>query len=306
MTITIPDKLYFKIGEVAKMADVPTHVLRYWESEFSGIKPKRANSKQRLYRRQDVELILKIKTLLHDQGYTIAGARKLILSGKEIPEPVENENQTADPASIKSRESEIIVDIARDAAYLSLGITKKPELQGLLAYQSYLLHKEHAEEAFDRDIYSGLYDALKKLIKQSYYIYPSLRNSIKAMEWINGSGSVLVALSDGSIKILSGNIANKAVQIPLVGTGFNNECIGISPDERIAVTSICFPNIAIVHMHASNTVIGSINLIFPGSFKSGKETISFNEAPLSRKSERSLNTSPTTNKVIKTHNNILK
>jgi DNA-binding transcriptional MerR regulator len=90
MTITIPDKLYFKIGEVAKMADVPTHVLRYWESEFSGIKPKRASSKQRLYRRQDVELILKIKTLLHDQGYTIAGARKLILGGEEIPEPVTN------------------------------------------------------------------------------------------------------------------------------------------------------------------------------------------------------------------------
>lgn len=85
MTITIPDKLYFKIGEVAKMADVPTHVLRYWESEFPGIKPKRANSKQRLYRRQDVELVLKIKTLLHDQGYTIAGARKLIQSGDTIP-----------------------------------------------------------------------------------------------------------------------------------------------------------------------------------------------------------------------------
>jgi len=85
MTITIPDKLYFKIGEVAKMADVPTHVLRYWESEFPGIKPKRASSKQRLYRHQDVELVLKIKTLLHAQGYTIAGARKLIQSGGEIP-----------------------------------------------------------------------------------------------------------------------------------------------------------------------------------------------------------------------------
>ena len=81
MKTTIPDKLYFKIGEVAKMADVPTHVLRYWESEFSGISPKRANSKQRLYRREDVELILNIKTLLHEQGYTIAGARKLLESG---------------------------------------------------------------------------------------------------------------------------------------------------------------------------------------------------------------------------------
>jgi DNA-binding transcriptional MerR regulator len=79
----IPDKLYFKIGEVAKLAEVPPHVLRYWESEFPGIKPKRANSQQRLYRYQDVELVLKIKSLLHDQGYTIAGARKLLQSGGE-------------------------------------------------------------------------------------------------------------------------------------------------------------------------------------------------------------------------------
>lgn len=82
MKKTLPDKLYFKIGEVAKMADVPTHVLRYWEAEFPGIRPKRANSKQRLYRRQDVELILDIKVLLHDQGYTIAGAKKLLASGQ--------------------------------------------------------------------------------------------------------------------------------------------------------------------------------------------------------------------------------
>lgn len=95
MTISIPDKLYFKIGEVAKMADVPTHVLRYWESEFSGIKPKRASSKQRLYRRQDVELILNIKSLLHEQGYTIAGARKLLQSGVEIPQPVKETKNKA-------------------------------------------------------------------------------------------------------------------------------------------------------------------------------------------------------------------
>jgi DNA-binding transcriptional MerR regulator len=80
----IPDKLYFKIGEVAKLAEVPPHVLRYWESEFPGIKPKRANSQQRLYRYQDVELVLKIKSLLHNQGYTIAGARKLLQSGGEV------------------------------------------------------------------------------------------------------------------------------------------------------------------------------------------------------------------------------
>ena len=80
MNVQIPDKLYFKIGEVGKLADVPPHVLRYWESEFSAIQPKRANSKQRLFRRADVELILKLKTLLHEQGYTIAGAKKFLAS----------------------------------------------------------------------------------------------------------------------------------------------------------------------------------------------------------------------------------
>jgi len=83
MNVHIPDKLYFKIGEVGKLADVPPHVLRYWESEFSCIRPKRANSRQRLYRRADVELILKLKVLLHERRYTIAGAKKFLDDGEE-------------------------------------------------------------------------------------------------------------------------------------------------------------------------------------------------------------------------------
>lgn len=98
MTITIPDKLYFKIGEVAKMAEVPTHVLRYWETEFPGIKPKRASSKQRLFRRQDVELILAIKSLLHEQGYTIAGAKKFLKENKGGPLPQKNRSTKANAA----------------------------------------------------------------------------------------------------------------------------------------------------------------------------------------------------------------
>jgi DNA-binding transcriptional MerR regulator len=71
----IPDKIYFKIGEVARLADVAPHVLRYWEAEFAEISPKRTQAGQRLYRRSDVELILTIKELLYTRGYTIAGAR---------------------------------------------------------------------------------------------------------------------------------------------------------------------------------------------------------------------------------------
>jgi len=84
MQSEIPDKLYFKIGEVSKLAGVAPHVLRYWESEFDDIKPRRANSNQRMYKRDDVELILKIKTLLHDQGYTISGARHYLAAHKDI------------------------------------------------------------------------------------------------------------------------------------------------------------------------------------------------------------------------------
>jgi DNA-binding transcriptional MerR regulator len=102
MQFNIPDKLYFKIGEVGKLAQVPTHVLRYWETEFRGIKPKRANSKQRLYRREDVELILRIKVLLHEQGYTIAGARKLIESGKSAPEIPVREVSPIVPAAVNT------------------------------------------------------------------------------------------------------------------------------------------------------------------------------------------------------------
>jgi len=72
----LPEKIYFRIGEVSHLVGVDTHVLRYWESEFSLIKPFRGPSKQRLYRRQDVYNLLRIKQLLHDEGYTISGARK--------------------------------------------------------------------------------------------------------------------------------------------------------------------------------------------------------------------------------------
>lgn len=83
----IPDKRYFKIGEVCEIAGVKQHVLRYWESEFKRIiKPQRASSKQRLYRRIDVENILKIKKLLKDDGFTIPGAKKALTRQKDANE----------------------------------------------------------------------------------------------------------------------------------------------------------------------------------------------------------------------------
>jgi DNA-binding transcriptional MerR regulator len=73
---SIPEKLYFKIGEVSQITGVEPYVLRYWESEFKIVTPIRTNSKQRLYRRRDLELILEIKKLLYEEKFTIAGAKK--------------------------------------------------------------------------------------------------------------------------------------------------------------------------------------------------------------------------------------
>jgi len=72
----IPDKLYFRIGEVARLTRIQPYILRYWESEFPVLQPKKSGTGQRLYRKRDIENILKIKMLLYDQGYTIAGARR--------------------------------------------------------------------------------------------------------------------------------------------------------------------------------------------------------------------------------------
>ena len=74
----IPDKLYFRIGEVSRLTGVKQYVLRYWETEFPMLHPKKSGTNQRLYRRKEVELLLEIKTLLYDKRFTIEGARNHI------------------------------------------------------------------------------------------------------------------------------------------------------------------------------------------------------------------------------------
>ena len=81
----IPEKLYFKIGEVSRIASVPASVLRFWESEFKRIRPKRTPSGQRLYRRRDIEQILRIKELLYEKKYTIKGAKRHLKDLNEDP-----------------------------------------------------------------------------------------------------------------------------------------------------------------------------------------------------------------------------
>jgi DNA-binding transcriptional MerR regulator len=83
----IPNKQYFKIGEVSALTQLEPYVLRYWETEFKMIRPVRFGSNQRMYRRKDVEIIFEIKKLLYDEGFTIAGARKkLSPAAREVKE----------------------------------------------------------------------------------------------------------------------------------------------------------------------------------------------------------------------------
>lgn len=88
MTVEIPDKLFFKIGEVASITGVKPHVLRYWETEFGSFTPSKSRTKQRQYQKKDIELVLQLKDLLYVQGFTIAGARKVIRVQKRCAEPL--------------------------------------------------------------------------------------------------------------------------------------------------------------------------------------------------------------------------
>lgn len=78
--LKLPDKIYFKIGEVSKILSLETHVLRYWETEFPSIKPIKSKSGQRLYRRSDIEVLYLIRDLLYKQKFTIEGARRHLRS----------------------------------------------------------------------------------------------------------------------------------------------------------------------------------------------------------------------------------
>ena len=74
--VLIPEKLYFRIGEVSRLCNLPAYVLRFWETEFPQLKPVKSSTGQRMYRRKDVESVLRIKQLLYEEGFTIPGARQ--------------------------------------------------------------------------------------------------------------------------------------------------------------------------------------------------------------------------------------
>jgi DNA-binding transcriptional MerR regulator len=113
----IPNKLYFRIGEVSKLLGVEPYVLRFWETEFPGLSPKKSETGQRLFRRKDVELLLHIKHLLREKRYTIEGARQSLLEAK-MPraEPEETGQQAlfgSDPIPHIRQELRSLLDLLK-------------------------------------------------------------------------------------------------------------------------------------------------------------------------------------------------
>ncbi len=105
MTVAIPEKQYFKIGEVSEILDVEPYVLRYWESEFKILKPTRTRARQRLYHKKDLELLMEIKHLLYDEKFTIAGAKKRLQEMKKQSSAEKKAKKAGKPA--KTQEEEI-------------------------------------------------------------------------------------------------------------------------------------------------------------------------------------------------------
>lgn len=104
MSVAIPDKVYFRIGEVGRILGVEPYVIRYWESEFKTLRPRRTRSDQRLYKRTDIEALLTIRDLLYKEKFTIAGAKKkLSLAGG-----------SAEPATLGAGSGELLKDIKRE------------------------------------------------------------------------------------------------------------------------------------------------------------------------------------------------
>lgn len=114
-SVDIPHKLYFRIGEVARIVGVKPYVLRYWESEFAVLRPEKTASGHRLYRRRDVEILLDIKRLLYDEKFTISGAKKRLRDvGKEGEAPLPAESAEQNQAVETDRQRDVLVSIRKE------------------------------------------------------------------------------------------------------------------------------------------------------------------------------------------------
>ncbi|MEK6645909.1 MAG: MerR family transcriptional regulator [Candidatus Firestonebacteria bacterium] len=110
----IPDKLFYTIGEVSKIAGVKSYVLRYWESEFKSLSPTKTSGKQRVYRKKDVDTVLLIKKLLHQDGFTISGAKKKMLDEKKTGKQMEFNFREVELTEVLKNIKKQLIDLLLD------------------------------------------------------------------------------------------------------------------------------------------------------------------------------------------------
>jgi DNA-binding transcriptional MerR regulator len=134
-TTEIPDRLYFRIGDVARICGVEPYVLRFWETQFPNLKPNKGGTGQRLYRRREVELALRIKQLVHNEGYTLAGARQAL---EVAPRP--RVKQGVLPLTNEQAQQRL------DAATAAIGRVRAElrELMGQLAVEQPTVHRRRS------------------------------------------------------------------------------------------------------------------------------------------------------------------
>jgi DNA-binding transcriptional MerR regulator len=128
---TIPDRLYFKIGDVARLCGVESYVLRFWESQFPQLKPNKSGTGQRLYRRRDVERALEIKRLVHAEGYTLSGARAVL--DAEQRRPGKRSGSNDDPAAVLPSSAHSNKSFEATAAVIGHARAELREIASLLA-----------------------------------------------------------------------------------------------------------------------------------------------------------------------------
>lgn len=127
--LEIPDKLYFRIGDVARLAGIKPYVLRFWETEFPTLGPRKSGTGHRLYRRKDVELVLEIKRLLYEKRFTIEGARKF-LEDRGKPEVVRSSGRAAKTARTAAAQTALFAEA--DATVLDAVRKELRELADML------------------------------------------------------------------------------------------------------------------------------------------------------------------------------
>lgn len=126
---TIPDRLYFKIGDVARLLKLEPYVLRFWESQFPQLKPNKSGTGQRLYRKRDVEIAVEIKRLVYGEGYTLSGARQALGQQRrgEIPAQAAPSKASAGPPAPAGKKSDKVADV------ISRARAELREIAGMLA-----------------------------------------------------------------------------------------------------------------------------------------------------------------------------